>query len=371
MKKVILTSGLYYPNTGGIESSLKYLAKAGLKKNDDITIVTSNIVEGDSYLEPGDTIEDGISVSRYQVPDYGSRFFRKIKYLCNAVFTYKRIVKKNSIVISRYHWNVILCFLGGGRDIRYLVPGVVRYQYNSDNLASSKNKISLFFEDKIQYIALKLSSQIYVFSKNMEEQILSISPNFNVIHVSPGSDLQRFNRNVNKDNNKIKLLIVSRLVKAKGIEYAVNALEYLDERYVLDIVGDGHDMQMLKNIAAEKNLMHRVFFHGKKNNPEFYYADADIFLLPSLYEPFGQTIIEASTAGIPTVAFDSDITGIQTATKDILGDMGFYSKEINAESYASVIRSIKHEQLNEIGKKLRHFVCEKYSWDSLYNTLTS
>ncbi len=48
MKKVLITSNLYLPNIGGIENSLYYLAKSGIQSGDDITIITSDIIDKDN-----------------------------------------------------------------------------------------------------------------------------------------------------------------------------------------------------------------------------------------------------------------------------------------------------------------------------------
>lgn len=71
----------------------------------------------------------------------------------------------------------------------------------------------------------------------------------------------------------------------------------------LHIVGDGKDLESLKEMFRKKGLQ-RVILHGKCEPFEHYRA-AKIFLMISTYEGFGVTLIEAQVYGVVPVAFRS------------------------------------------------------------------
>lgn len=73
MTKVLLTSNLYLPNIGGIENSLYYLAKAGVEQQDDVTIISSNLVAGAAPLTIDEEVVEGFRVKRYRMNKYPSK----------------------------------------------------------------------------------------------------------------------------------------------------------------------------------------------------------------------------------------------------------------------------------------------------------
>lgn len=367
MLKVILTSNLYLPNIGGIENSLRSLSEVGSERGDNIFIVSSNIVDGGKHLATDIEINGNVTIIRYNTKtSIKSKFFSILYHMYSAIKCYASIQNKEQYtVIARYHWNVIFAKIAGFNNIRYLVPGVVKYQNNKDNTAKF-NVVSFKLECVIQSLALKLS-KVYVFSESMKEQLQSLKLKLEPTMVSPGIDQDRF-RLVSREyrENKVNLLILSRLVPAKGIDFAIKSLSYLPLHFTLDIVGDGPARGGLERIVEELGLTSRVVFHPKTMTPEAYYNNSDIFLLPSLYEPFGQTILEASACGLPTVGFHKSI--VDTSTNVILDGFGFYSNSLDEKSYAdAILRASKSlREIDTFRVDLRNYILEKYSWLKLY-----
>ncbi|GIA50596.1 putative glycosyl transferase [Vibrio cholerae] len=367
---VILTSNLYLPNIGGIENSLRSLSEVGDRRGDNILIVSSNIVDGGEYLSTNIETNGNVTILRYNTKIMSKIKFVSILYhIYSAVKCYASIQRKDQYtVIARYHWNVIFAKIAGFNNIRYLVPGVVKYQNSKGNTAKF-NAFSFKLECVIQSFALKLS-KVYIFSESMKEQLQSLNLKIDPTIVSPGIDQDRFKLAfIGNRENKISLLILSRLVPAKGIDLAIKSLSYLPKNFTLDIVGDGPFKFELERIVQELGLSNRIVFHKKTMKPEYFYNKSNIFLLPSLYEPFGQTILEASACGLPTVGFHKSI--VDTSTNDILGDLGFYSNSLDEKSYADAIisASISLNENKKLRFELRNYILEKYSWVKLYNKL--
>ena len=99
----------------------------------------------------------------------------------------------------------------------------------------------------------------------------------------------------------------------------LEAVSQLPQKYVLVIVGNGPEMNKLKRCACQLNVCNRVFFIGSSPNPITYYNIADVFLMTSAYESFGQTIIEAMACGLPVIGFKNN-EQTETATEEIIED---------------------------------------------------
>jgi glycosyltransferase involved in cell wall biosynthesis len=109
------------------------------------------------------------------------------------------------------------------------------------------------------------------------------------------------------------LFFVGRHTDQKGIDHLVYAMERLDRDDVtLVIGGSGHLTDQLKRFAELLGVGDRIEWVGYVPEVELgdYYASADLFVSPSLAEPFGITITEALSAGTRVVATESGVTEV-------------------------------------------------------------
>ncbi|MFC1704649.1 lipopolysaccharide heptosyltransferase II [Candidatus Omnitrophota bacterium] len=105
--------------------------------------------------------------------------------------------------------------------------------------------------------------------------------------------------------------IIARLSSVKGHVYLIEAIKKIIDYGVevqLLIVGDGDLRQSLINDAKKYNIEKYVFFAPSIKNISLPLSVIDIFVMPSLQEGLGLSIIEAQARGIPVVA--SKVGGI-------------------------------------------------------------
>jgi glycosyltransferase involved in cell wall biosynthesis len=115
------------------------------------------------------------------------------------------------------------------------------------------------------------------------------------------------------EDNELRLLFAGRLVDLKGVHTAVEAMTYitgmeLGGRFVrLTIVGDRGDtayVERLGQLIAQSPCASQIELRDPVPESDLFavFQTHDIYLFPSLYEPFSLTLIHALAAGIPTVA---------------------------------------------------------------------
>jgi glycosyltransferase involved in cell wall biosynthesis len=134
------------------------------------------------------------------------------------------------------------------------------------------------------------------------------------------------NRNALKEKWRIEnnvVLFVGRLESRKAPESLLLAFHKTVKEVPnakLVIVGVGPEEVHLKELQRTLGLK-SVFFLGRlpREEMKYIYPGADIFVLPSLYEPFGNVLLEAMASGLPLIG--SSVGGI----KDIIlhGENGF------------------------------------------------
>jgi UDP-glucose:(heptosyl)LPS alpha-1,3-glucosyltransferase len=86
----------------------------------------------------------------------------------------------------------------------------------------------------------------------------------------------------------------------KGLKYLLQATQFLrQEDWRLLIMGKGKWNKYLQ--FAPENLRGQIIYKEPVPEIEKYYSAADIFALPSIYEPFGNANLEALATGLPVI----------------------------------------------------------------------
>ena len=93
------------------------------------------------------------------------------------------------------------------------------------------------------------------------------------------------------------MLVVTRMVKRKGVQHLLEALVYFETNWEFLIVGDGPYHKYLKrSAAAVKAKVRFLGFVPRDELPELYQS-ARVFVFPSLQENFPMVLLEAMAAG--------------------------------------------------------------------------
>lgn len=112
----------------------------------------------------------------------------------------------------------------------------------------------------------------------------------------------------------------------------------------LMFVGSGAGEVKLRGLAEKLGILDRVIFAGFHHDPTPFYHTADLFVLSSNYEGFGNVIVEALASGTPVVS-----TNCQSGPSEIL-EGGLYGSLVpvgDVEALADAISaalSKKHDQ---------------------------
>lgn len=138
-------------------------------------------------------------------------------------------------------------------------------------------------------------------------------------------------------NRKASLVAVGGLRAEKNFDGLIRAMALLrDKNFVLDIIGDGIESQMLRNLSAELELGDKVAFHGLRMNPYRTMARADGLVLSSHYEGLPNVVLEALALGTPVISTPAG--GV--ATSLLRGRNGcFLARDASPEALAEALES--------------------------------
>ncbi len=141
------------------------------------------------------------------------------------------------------------------------------------------------------------------------------------------------------------ILSTARLHTRKAQDILLRAMTELPNAY-LWIAGEGDLRKPLTALAEELKLTDRVRFLGWRTDHEALLKHADLFVLPSRYEPFGIVLLEAWSQGVPVVAANS------TGPKSIIthGHDGLLVEIDHVHELAESMRAALNDQV--LRKKL-------------------
>lgn len=209
---------------------------------------------------------------------------------------------------------------------------------------------------KIDRLIIKLNTQCYADSPSQIDFLVSsgVAKVGEVKCINLGSyggiDVNRFDRSqypeaqkelkqeLTLSSDSVILLYVGRVTRDKGIGELVSAFKIAKEKnsnIELVIVGpyeaslDILPREILEEIQSNKSI-HQL---GFRTNPEYYFAAADIFCLPSYREGFGTVILEAAASGV--CAIGTKIPGLVDSIAD--GETGILVEKNNIIDLSNAI----------------------------------
>ena len=109
--------------------------------------------------------------------------------------------------------------------------------------------------------------------------------------------------------NQVRLLQAGALVDHhKGQSTAIRAVATLSINFTLDIVGDGPDQPILKDLVEELGVCQQVTFYPWIEDLSYIAGSYDLFLMPSNHEGAGSILIDIMRCKVPIIS--SNIGGI-------------------------------------------------------------
>ena len=176
------------------------------------------------------------------------------------------------------------------------------------------------------------------------------------------------------DGTSKHVIFVGRYVEQKGLFSLMKIWKLIHERHPdwhLDLYGDGEYRDRL--IAEAEQQQINIHIHPPCGNVFEKYIESSIFVLTSIYEPFGLVIPEAMSCGLPVVSFDAE--GPRHIITD--GVDGFLVKNRNFDDFAGrVCQLIENKELRlQMGRQAIHSA-QRYSaeqimpqWIKLFDSL--
>ena len=214
------------------------------------------------------------------------------------------------ITIKPIMYGSIAARIAGVRKIYSLNSGLGRLF----SFSTIKEKLLFQLIRPILKLAFKFNTRAFFQNHDdidlyVEKEI--IDPEKAVRVNGTGIDLKKFIYRENKIVGEIKVIMISRLLKAKGVDFYCQAAKKIIDNYRgkvrFSLVGN---FEYSKDAITRHELSNMVGDHvdylGSTNDVRPYLIDHNIFVLPSFYrEGVPRVIMEAMATGMPVITTDS------------------------------------------------------------------
>lgn len=146
---------------------------------------------------------------------------------------------------------------------------------------------------------------------------------------------------------------------------AMHRLGQRGREYVWLVVGDGIEMDAIRNKTEELGLDDRVRFVGYQQDVRPFLSIADCMVLPSrAVETFSLAILEALSMGLPVIA--TDIGGADELVED--GANGYLYPPGDISALVDRLDAIRETNLEAFGRRSRERVAERYDLSSMIDS---
>lgn len=204
--------------------------------------------------------------------------------------------------------------------------------------STSNNRRSSLFGRAVDRQVYGAFRQIIAISQGVSAELKAARPWVKGVTVIPNGCRLFFDRPIRRapKDAPLTLLSAGRLAPAKNYGAALEALAQLmpcNLRYV--IAGDGPELEALRSTAARLGLSEAVEFAGYVPDIRALLQEADIFLIPSLWEGFGLAAVEGMNAALPVIA--SDVAGL----REVVGPDGQAALLVDPAQPASIAAAIR------------------------------
>tara|TARA_Y100000816_G_scaffold89597_1_gene61807 strand:- start:3105 stop:4238 length:1134 start_codon:yes stop_codon:yes gene_type:complete len=331
---------------GGIERSLSRISRKLIDLGWDVTLLTNELsIEGKSYFEAS------IKIIRVETPfeNKKSLFFQLLNNILLFI-KFRRIInsKKPKLVLaaknfplavflkkfSKHNFKLILReavdpHVAASIQRNYIFERIIlfikRIIYpKSDRIIAISNGVKISLVDKLS-IDSKMVNVIY--NPAADEKIIDLSQEFTDDYSFKNYTIVNIGR-LTKQKDHLTILKAFKLVIKKT-------------KCNLLIIGEGSEKENIENYIRNNDLENYVKLLGYKSNPWKYLSKSNLFVLSSIWEGFGNVIVESMLLGIPVIS-----TRCKSGPAEIL-ENGKYGKLYDIYDYTKLSELI----LSEISSK--------------------
>lgn len=249
-----------------------------------------------------------------------------------------------------------------GRDIPFITTlhGTDITLVGKDQTFAPVVTFSINESDAITAVSSNLREETF---KHFEiEKDILVIPNFVDTSRFHQTDKEHFKKMLAPGGERI-LAHVSNFRKVKRVEDVIRVFERVHDKMPskLLMIGDGPERQNAEELCRTSGICDDIRFLGKQEQMDEILSITDLFILPSQYESFGLSALEAMACGVPVISTNAGglpeinvqgVTGFLSAVGDIadMSERAIYILEEDERLQTFKTAALSHARNYEKGQ---------------------
>jgi glycosyltransferase involved in cell wall biosynthesis len=351
----------FYPDLpGGVEWRLWHTARALAQRGIHVQV----LAERRRGLVAFEQILPQLTVRRF-APPRGGRLMRihDVRQI-QRIYWWARILRQIDVPgllwTNGYPMATLGAVLAGRR--RAVV-------FNPSTCVAATNRIACAYDDhgqsrlsplfaQLDRMAYRAAPRVVVGSQNLREQLADHYGRHPDVHVVPFGvqsvqarpslhERRTARQQFGLAAEAFVIGFVGRLDRCKDLPFLLEAAaragagEGRPSRVL--IVGDGSQRESAEKLSVQLGIAERVHWAGRMDDPSAAYQAMDVLAVPSVYETFGNVVLEAMAAGVPVIGRRRVAHGarpVLTANDELIQD-GVDGLLVSAHDPADMARSFR------------------------------
>jgi glycosyltransferase involved in cell wall biosynthesis len=370
--KIFQVVPYYPPHIGGMEFYVEYLSRKLVEKGHVVKVFTSSN-RSYSYRE----VRNCVEVCRVKV---SGKFYNVP--IANSL-TISLLNEEKPDIINTHQYPVYFSDVSALVSSLRSIPLFLHVHVVPDPKSVFSGFVLKSYYRFFERFTLHASRCIIAPSQAYRVMLIRMGVNPEKIRVAPyGVDLSRFNPAQNSENFKKYfnlegskvILTVGRLNYQKGFHHLLKAMPKIllqVPNAKLVIVGEGELMTNLRNLSNFLGIANRVIFTGalSQSSVNEAYASADVFVLPSLFESLGISMLEAQAMGKPVVG--TRVGGLPETLIENKSGILVEAEKPNELAKATIRLLLDQDLAKSMGQYGRKFIERSYDLEKSIDKILS
>jgi glycosyltransferase involved in cell wall biosynthesis len=350
---------------GGSQAVVKSISEELVKRGHEVVVLTSDLKTLSKRSEPFCSVYNGIEIIRMRC--ISTALASNIRFVITPeLFEFLKTSHKDFDAIhlheARGYQHFLMWFFSSIQGTPYILQP-------HGNLSTHFGGIIRMIYDRLlgRRILLKASAIIALNEIELNQVIRYGVPKSRIITIPNGIDLHqfdsiesgRFKKKFGLDSSSVIILYLGRIHPIKGIDKLIRAFAIVVNSIpnsILVLAGpDEGYLPYCMNKARELGIENNVSYVGPLYNITKMeaYRESSVYVLPSLYDTFPVSLLEAYASGTPVVAFS--VGGLKELI--IQGETGvLVQNDTSTELAKAIIYTL--EQSEDLGMNAREYVKE-------------
>lgn len=367
-------------SAGGVVNAAYEIAKTQVENGHDVCVYTTDSCQERIKLENNYNVDiDGIKVFYFRNISNSVKTKLTIDMPISLIRYLKKTINNFDIIHLHEHRHSLAI-----ATHRYAKKNNIPYVLQAHGSVLpffQKEKMKEIFDNVWGFDILHDASKVFALTEVEKEQYLKMGIKQEDIEIVPlGINLEdytdfpekgKFKSRLNIDENDKLILFLGRIHEIKGLDLLIKSFNQIsNDNIKLAIVGEDYGFKgEVEKLINEFDLNEKVIFPGVLTGSDKIEAliDCDIFVMPSRYESFTTSGLEAMACSKPLILTKNN--HIHTWVKDSVGLVC----EFDTDDLSNCIEKLlNNEKLcEEFGKTGRKLIEEKYNWNKVSKQIES